>query len=665
MDLRVLNIPEAKISQFAKREIVTIEDLLDFVPVKYRDLRELKYIMQISDGDYGAISLTIQKVYWHGRALCASCRDDHGQYCNLVWFNADYMEKRLSAGKKVYAAGKFKVEYKNGFRNVSITNPDRFTETLEKIQGIIPVYKKIPGMSQDYLEGCIRQALQLYHPTEPLDIDLIRSEGLLTRERTVNELHNPTGMDSLKRARRRILFDDLLMFNVMLKEKSEHQNPSSPYRFARGTLTAQYLKTLPFDMTDGQKQAVRSLFNKGRSGERISALLIGDVGYGKTEVAKCFALMGVEVGCQAVIMAPTVVLAQQHFHDFQDSFEKIGVKVAFLSSDLKAKEKKKIYEEIASGEVQVIVGTHSCLSNQVQYHNLGLIVVDEEHRFGVNQREKLTMAASQGVHSLSMSATPIPRSLAFAMYGNDIDILELTTAPAFKKPIITSLVKTDDEIFDPLLRELKDGHQAYIVCPLIEESDGMEGVEDVVNVYKNYSEYLSGYGFRCAMLNGKMKPAEVEAVIQSFASGEVQVLISTTVIEVGVNVKNATMMIIKNAERFGLAQLHQLRGRVGRGKAQGYCVLETADEKAEERVGLLVQTNDGFVIAQKDLELRGAGDFIGTAQTGENKYFNEMMRYPKFNKHIRDLVETIYEDEDRKEYYQDLFLSELRERDLI
>lgn len=271
----------------------------------------------------------------------------------------------------------------------------------------------------------------------------------------------------------------------------------------------------------------------------------------------------------------------------------------------------------------------------------------------VNQREKLTMIASKGIHSLSMSATPIPRSLAFAMYGNGIDILELKTAPAFKKPIITSIAASETDIYTPLLRELKNGHQAYIVCPLVEESDSetLSGVEDVMSVYEKYSEMLSKYGFTTAILNGKMKPTEIENVIQRFESGEIQVLISTTVIEVGVNVKNATLMIIKNAERFGLAQLHQLRGRVGRGTAQGYCVLETADKKASERVHILAESNDGFYIAQKDLELRGAGDFAGTAQTGENKYFSEMMKYPRYNEHIRGIVNEIFKDPARKEYY--------------
>ena len=667
MDIRILNLPEPKLKQFKNKGINTIEDLLNFFPVRYHDFRELKTVLQLSNNEIAAMSLTITKVYWYGKALCASCKDDQGQYCNLTWFNADYMERRLTVGKHIYAAGKVKIEYKNGFRNVSITNPDKFTENLSEIQGIKPVYRKIPGMSQEYLEGCINQALQLYHPNEPLEISIIRSEGLLTRERTVNELHNPTDIKSLKMARKRLVFEDLLMFNVMLFEKSEKQNPSSPYKFAKGSLVAKYLKTLPFDMTEGQKIAVKTLLNKGRSGDRISSLLIGDVGFGKTEVAKCFALMGVEVGCQAVIMAPTVVLAQQHFHDFEESFKDIGVKVCFLSSDLKVKERKEMLQKIASGEFQVIVGTHSCVSDSVKYRNLGLIVVDEEHRFGVSQREKLTMVASQGVHSLSMSATPIPRSLALAMYGNDIDILELKTAPAFKKPIITSIKETDDEILEAILGQLKEGHQAYVVCPLIDESDSekLKEVEDVTSVYKKYSEELSKFGFRAAMLNGKMKPSEVEETIQRFASGEVQTLISTTVIEVGVNVKNATLMVIKNAERFGLATLHQLRGRVGRGAAQGYCILQTNDTNAQDRIQVLVDSNDGFLIAQKDLETRGAGDFIGTAQTGGNKYFDEMMKYPKYNLHIRGLVEGIYGDPDRKEYYEEVFLGELKERDLL
>lgn len=664
MDISILNLPAQKEAQFRKKGINTIKDLVYFFPVRYIDARNPKSIKDITDGETALMFLRIVRVFtaFNG-ALTITAEDSNGDRMRITWYNADYMRSQVDIGLNIAIIAKFNVHTSAQSRFVETSNPIRFSTDRESLRRILPIYKKIAGMSDTYLESCITLALSMYHPEEYLDGDTLIKEKVIPQETAIRRLHMPESANDVKSGKLRMLFDDLLFFNLMLKEKSIRQNPGSPYIFKSSSLAQKYIKSLKFDLTQGQKEAVAALYKTGSAGKRVSALIQADVGYGKTECAKIFSLMGVECGCQTVMLAPTMVLAQQHYKDFSETLSPLGVRVGYLSSELKARDRKKLLKELKDGEIDVLVGTHSCLSDSVEYKNLGLVVVDEEHKFGVRQREKLTMIAERGVHSLSMSATPIPRSLAIALYGDGIDVIDIKTAPAFKKPIETKIVKTDEEILKTLIPEMNEGHQVYIVCPLIEESgnEKMASVEDVTSVTEKYQKLLAPYTYKVALLNGKMKKDDISATIKDFVENKIQILVSTTVVEVGVNVPNATVMVIKNAERFGLAQLHQLRGRVGRGAFQGKCLLQSVDERAQEGLGVLCESNDGFYIAQKDLEMRGAGDFIGTSQSGDNIYVEEMMKFPKYNQHIRSLVTDIYKNEQMKEYFEDYFRKEFAE----
>ena len=658
MDLALLGLNPKKIAQFNKRGIFSIEDLVSFLPSKYLDLTLPKTVDQIQDGDTALIVIRVRDVVPRITTVQVYGPDSNGDEIMITWFNVTYVADVIKPGQLLAAVGKLSVSYRFGRKHVEMTNPARFSDDPSKLQRILPVYRKIPGMSSDYLEMAMRSALAVVQTGDYLDENTMNSEKLISRNTMLRYFHEPANVNEIQLAKKREVFDDLFLYNIMLYEKELRKNPGSPITFGRGTTAAKYLKTLPFELTDDQKKVIRNLLTTGRRGNRVSSLLIGDVGYGKTEVAKCFALFGVEVGAQAVLMAPTVVLASQHYEDFSNSFEPLGIHVVFLASSLKSSQRKKALKEIASGKAQVIIGTQSCLSKEVSFHNLGCVIVDEEHRFGVKQRERLTEITSTGVHSLSMSATPIPRSLAFAVFGTGIDIQELRHGPAFKKPILTSVTSDKKVIFEKTLEELRKGHQAYVICPAIDtDSD----VEDVTGTLEEFSRFLEPYGYTAGMLTGKMKAKELEETIQKFARNELQVLVSTTVVEVGVNIPNATLMVIENADRFGLAQLHQLRGRVGRGKDQGYCLLNNQNPNAKERIDFLASTNDGFAIAQKDLELRGTGSFAGTEQHGDSKYVDEMIRFPKYNEHIRELVKQLYARDEIREYYRSTFSETLEE----
>jgi ATP-dependent DNA helicase RecG len=668
MDLSVLGCTTAKTNQLRKKNINTVEELVEWLPRRYYDFRTPKKCSEVNDGDTVSIIGTVvnvsQKTTSTGRPMVTfNMKDDDGHHFYVYYFNSNYMTRMLGAGNRVIFCGKAKVTLEGSNRFVAFINPMRYSRNIPDLEKIVPIYRKIPGMSTEYFDKTMEKALYLVKKDDYLEPNVLDKSGLLRTADTIEQIHHPTSPDNIQKAQRRLIFDDLFFFNLILKERSITENPKSLITFARHDRVNAYLKSLPFALTADQKKAIQFMYQKGKAGERIHCLVNGDVGYGKTEIAKVMALMAVDNGAQTVVMAPTTVLAHQHFHDFTASFQNLNVKVALLTSELKKSERKKLLAEIKEGAVNIVIGTHSCLSDEVIYSRLGLIVVDEEHRFGVTQREKLNVQMQNGVHSISMSATPIPRTLALAMYGEDTDILDIKTAPAFKKDVITSIVQSDRDVAIQVYKELKKGHQAYIVCPLIEESEEDDDedaaaapkVDSVEETYAKFAPLFEKYGFKTAVATGKMKDDETAQVLSDFVQNKTQILIATTIIEVGVNVPNATVMVIKNADHYGLAQMHQLRGRVGRGKDQGYCLLQYAyqDEKVMERLNLLCRSSDGFEIAQEDMRLRGVGNLIGTTQTGENKYFSLVMTYPKLNRSIRNLVNEVYEEPLRVEYYRD------------
>lgn len=452
----------------------------------------------------------------------------------------------------------------------------------------------------------------------------------------------PQNMQEVEDGKKRLLCDELLNFAVANEWNKRNSAIGSPFSIKTLKLYHDIVNSLPYQLTSDQSSAVKTMLAHAQEGKRINALVQGDVGCGKTIIAILMVAAFVGSGYQTVIMAPTQVLARQHYEDVAAIMEPYGIKVAYLGTDVKASEKKKIAKDIEEGSIKVIVGTQSVFGKNINYNNLALTVADEEHKFGVAQRNALTEKASAGVHSITMSATPIPRSLAQVIYGGNTQLYTIKTMPAGRKPVITGLATTKEKLFNFIIKEAKAGHQTYVVCPMIDANDDMEGVRSVEEVSKEFLSRLAPHGIQIETLTGRdsKDKKKTEEIINRFKDGTASVLISTTVIEVGVNVPTATTMVIINAERFGLAALHQLRGRVGRGSYQSFCVLdaEHAGKEGRERLSILVNNSSGFEIAKEDLRLRGAGDFIGTRQSGDNKYLSLLLAYPDEYKKAQELA---------------------------
>ena len=400
--------------------------------------------------------------------------------------------------------------------------------------------------------------------------------------------------------------------------------------------TNKFLNSLPYKLTADQQETLSAMVDKAKKGQRINSLVQGDVGCGKTIVAFTMMFSMADNGYQSVLMAPTGVLAEQHYKELKEYAEKHSYKAVYLGSNMKASERKKALKGIEDGTYNFVVGTHSVINKDVKFKALGMAVIDEEHRFGVDQRNG---AIKEGnCHVITMSATPIPRSLALTIYGKATDVYTIKTMPNGRKPVKTKIFNKEQGIFKFMQNQIAEGRQCYIVCPLKEENEKLENVESVEEVYQKVNNYFKDSGIRTEMLVGGMSKEDTDSILSEFTKNNVQMLIATTIVEVGVNVPNASVILIRNAERFGLATLHQLRGRVGRGSYQSYCILQSDDE-ANPRLNAMVQTTDGFEIAQIDLNLRGSGDFIGTKQSGENREVMLMLQYPEFYKKIEKYVE--------------------------
>lgn len=659
MKLEVLNLSDKKLAQLKRAGLYEIEDVLDRFPRKYIDARKCVPFSEIKNHDICRTEGRIKQALSTRTGMNIILTDNDGDRLFISFFGDCYFQSELINGKKMTVVGKFKREDGYFGKNaLSISNPTRFTFGEDSsLARIIPIYKKIPGMSDVYYESIVTQCVQSWIAYDFLDGDSLLEEDLCQTDVAYQYIHMPRSMEDVEQAEKRLVFNDLYTFNVLLQQKIDESVVVSDCVFPSCKLMSRYYHSLPFDLTDGQKQVVRRLYHEGRNGQRISALLQADVGYGKTECAKMLALFTVEAGWQAVIVAPTLVLAKQHYEDFTHSFQNLPVKICYLAADITAKQRKKIVEKIESGEIQIIIGTHACFAESVHYKKLGTVIIDEEHRFGVKQRETLLDRTEHGIHTLSMSATPIPRTLALALYGEGTEVMDIKTAPSFKKEVPTQIVESAGKAIPLLLKELRAGHQAYVICPMVgdDEDDSDAKLAKDGEIAKEFAKKLAPYGFEVANLNGQMKKKEITSTIQNFVDNKIQVLVATTVVEVGVNVPNATVMMVLNSERFGLAQLHQLRGRVGRGKDQGYCLLQTRNSDAKGRLSVLVRSNDGFYISEQDLKLRGAGSLTGEIQKGQNFMLDQVIAHPDYNRHVHEMVEKQCMDEPVRKYLKNTF----------
>lgn len=635
--LEVLGLNDKKLKQFHKSNIFTLQELINYLPRKYLDFRYPKMAYEItSQLETCSMIGTILKVKKGNKIAFAMVKDDCGNVFMASWFNQDYVLRLLNTGYKYIFCGQAK-RNENGLVQIY---PAYFSSDISKYKAIIPDYKKISDMSSEYLIGAIDKALVMLANTDFLDRFIIDKFNLLSDYDATIKLHHPKNDFDIRNGQRRKVFNDLFKFNFILKSQAK-ENDFSKYILRNNNKWDELRNLLPYTLTNDQNNCLNQIYNYVNSGKILNSLVQGDVGSGKTMIALFSMLLAANNGFQACLIAPTEVLAKQHFDEISGYLEPIGYNIGYLVGGLKVKERKSTLSGIKDGSINIVIGTHALIQDSVEFNNLSLVVIDEQHRFGVSQREKLY--SLEGPHMISMSATPIPRTLSMAIYGDNIQVYNIKEKPAGRKDIITLRMDKDEDINQFMLEQIRQGRQCYVVCPLIEKSEA-ESMTDVRSVKKEVDlliEYFSNYPeVKISNTTGRMKKELITEEIDKFTRNETNILVSTTIIEVGVNIPNATVMVIKSSERFGLAQSHQLRGRVGRGSYQSYCILQT--DKDDPKAEILCNSNDGFEIARQDLLLRGAGDYIGTQQTGNNRNVMLMMSEPELYNQISNLNDEIY-----------------------
>ena len=623
---KLKGIGPKKAADFANLNIFTIGDLLNHYPRTYVDQSKVKTIAELTTD--GEKQLFCAKVYRVADRISArrmrytlvTLKDATG-FAELYMFaHQRFQTRNFKPGTQLLVDGK--VQPGRGAKMVT----DAYVQILKdgesaSAPGILPVYALSGALTQQNVRTAVKTALAMaedYLP-ESLPQEIIDAKKLPPRFEAVKNIHFPVSFAELARARSRFIFEELFLLQCgLLYYRSRVKSTRSGIKMAPdGTLLQKVLAQLPFKLTEAQQKAWQDISLDMQDKKPMHRLLQGDVGSGKTVVSALALAKAAENGYQACIMVPTEILAQQHYETLQEFLEPAGISCGLLTSSVKGVRRRELLENLAAGNLQVLVGTHALIQDDVIFDKLALVVTDEQHRFGVEQRAKLANKSAYEPDVLVMTATPIPRTLALTVYG-DLDVSVMKGMPPGRKSIETLCYTGDKrrEVYAGMVRQVKAGHQAYIVCAVIEPGE-MPGVRAAVEVYEELKRtFLKDIS--CALLHGKMKPAEKEAVMEDFAAGKIKALISTTVIEVGVNVPNATLMIIENADRFGLAQLHQLRGRVGRGEAQSFCVLLTDSDSPETlaRLNVLHTSNDGFYLAEQDLKLRGAGQLFGLRQHG-------------------------------------------------
>ena len=608
-----------KAKQFAALNIFTLGDLICHFPRGYEDRTKLVQVAQLEVDKPACFRAMVMNTprtnhIRKGLDLTKVQVADHTGRINLTFFNAKYAVEHLEYGREYIFYGTLTGDYSGyGMTNPVFEAPDSDAVTTRRV---MPIYPLTAGLSNASVVKAVCQALAVCDPPEEILPPEIRQRyDILDAEQAYRIIHQPASMAQAEAARKRMIFDEFFVVSagLSLMRAARTEKRTAPY--TNQELSAFY-ERLPFTLTGAQMRAIGEILEDFKKGVPMNRLVQGDVGSGKTMVAAAAAYCASLNGCQSALMAPTEILAEQHYSSLSSIFEPMGISVALLTGSMSVKEKKAVREALETGETRIAVGTHALISESTVFQNLGLVITDEQHRFGVGQRSRLS-AKGEAPHLLVMSATPIPRTLALLMYG-DLDVSILDELPPGREPVDTFLVGESyrARINAFIRKQVAEGHQCFVVCPAVEENDGLDIKSATV-----WAETLQQTVFpdlRIALLHGQMKGIEKEAAMAAFARQEADVLVATTVIEVGVDVPNATLMVIEDADRFGLSQLHQLRGRVGRGSAKSYCILTTHNRNSEtiQRLKALCKTTDGFKIAEEDLKLRGPGDFFGSRQSG-------------------------------------------------
>lgn len=609
-----------RIRQLHKLNIFTLKDVITYYPRGYEDRGIKKNISDLVDGEEAFIeALCVSKMseirIRKNMVIYKLIVRDETAICTLTWFNTFFLKDKFKIGETYKFFGK--VKRKNN--QIEMMTPTFDDENTNKNTGrIIPIYPSTYDLSQNNLRKIIENGLsEISDISETLPEYLIKQYNLMDINNAIRQIHFPDNFKEYLRARKRLVFEELLIMQLaLLSFKNNYDKSKIGIQFSKETKMSEVINKLPFNLTNAQTRVLEEIDTDMESKISMNRLLQGDVGSGKTAVAMCATYKAVKSNYQVAVLVPTAILAKQHYENFKKLLEQFEIKCALLVSGTTKKEKEKILENLKNGQTDVIIGTHALLQENVEFNNLGLVITDEQHRFGVRQRGIINKKG-KNPDILVMSATPIPRTLALILYG-DLDISIIDELPPNRKKIDTFAVTASKEerVNNFIKTQIDEGRQAYIVCPLVEETDEIDAkaVTEIAQKYKNetFRDYKVEY------IYGKMNKKEKERIMEEFKNKEIDILISTTVIEVGVDVPNATIMVIENAERFGLATLHQLRGRVGRGENKSYCILKYKGngENTRQRMKIMVETNDGFKISEKDLELRGSGEFFGTKQHG-------------------------------------------------
>ena len=635
-----------------KLNIFTLEDLITYFPREYEDRSKPKKIAETENGEEclieGIVTSRIREIRTHKRnmTIYKLIVRDETDSCELIWYNQSYLKKMFKIGETYKFYGK--INKKIGM--TEMLSPVYDLEGNNRNTGkIIPIYPLTYNLSQNTIRKIIENGLELAKDKleETLPDYILKEYNLLGAKEAIEQIHFPDKLANFSKARNRIAFEELLTMQLLLLSlKNKYKNTEEGIAFDKNVKMSDVINDLPFKLTKAQTRVLEEIDNDMENSKAMNRLLQGDVGSGKTIVSIIAAYKTVKSGYQMAMMAPTSILAMQHMVNFENILSKYGIKCELLLGSTTKKKKVDILERLKNGEIDIIIGTHSLLEENVVFNNLGLVVTDEQHRFGVRQRSTI---ASKGKNPdvLVMTATPIPRTLALILYG-DLDISIIDELPPNRKKIDTFAVRKsmEERVNNFIKKQIDEGRQAYIVCPLVEESEEIEA-KSVLELAEKYKTQIFKE-YRVEYLHGKMKPKEKDEIMHRFKDGEIDILISTTVIEVGVDVPNSNIMVIENAERFGLAQLHQLRGRVGRGEYKSYCILKYQgnSEIIRKRMQVMQDTNDGFIISEKDLELRGSGEFFGTKQHGipEFKVAN-LFEDIKLLKLIQSLTEKILQED--------------------
>lgn len=615
----VKGVGEKTALQFEKAGITTVEELLHFYPKHYLSYEGVIAVADIKGEMTAAVLATLQgniQVNYVKRMQItrATAEDSFGQSFSIVWYHMPYLKNTLHAGQTFVFRGKCKRTAKG----VTMTQPSmEAPEQYEKkTEGLWPIYGTVKGVSNTMITKLMRQVLdEASLSDEFLPLSVRKAYRLSEQSFAIRQIHFPDTMHSYEQARYRLVFNEFFLFITALQSMKEDNGKAvNEFVLPCSEETDRFIASLPYQLTQAQHKVWNQIVRDMSRPVVMNRLIQGDVGSGKTVLAFMALHLTAYNGYQGALMAPTEVLAEQHYESFCKLLPQIPS--ILLTGSMTAKQKREAYRRIEEGEVSVIIGTHALIQEKVAYKNLALVITDEQHRFGVRQRETFSEKGTRP-HILVMSATPIPRTLAIILYG-DLDISVIDELPAERVPIKNCVVDTSyrPNAYQFIKKQIELGHQAYVICPMVEESEGLEA-ENVIDYCDKLKKILPAITIE--YLHGKMRPKEKNDRMRRFASGEIQILVSTTVVEVGVNVPNATVMMVENAERFGLAGLHQLRGRVGRGAAQSYCIFICGSDKKEamDRLSILGSTNDGFEIARKDLKLRGPGDFFGVRQSGD------------------------------------------------